>query len=108
MTKQAEIENKAINSFLKKCGKEEIMQEHFYSAIENNNIESVIFLLKNENVISNHYMNNPIYLSNESGHYDIVQLLWNDKCVKNTLKIDKPNLYEQLIKQDINNKVREF
>ena len=39
---------------------------------------------------------------------DILELLWNDKRVKNTLKNDYKKLYNKLIKKDIKNKIIEF
>jgi hypothetical protein len=37
-----------------------------------------------------------------------VQLLWSDKRIKDTLNSQKPELYEILKKQDIENKISDF
>jgi hypothetical protein len=39
---------------------------------------------------------------------ELVNLLWTNKKIKNTLKDDYPELYKTLIKQDIKNKIKEF
>jgi hypothetical protein len=103
-----ELNEQAINAFLKKCNKEDIMQEHLYTAIHNDEVELVENLLKNKNVRSNHNQNTPISLSFELGLSNIVQLLWKDKMVKSTLKKDELEIFHELTKQDIKNKVSSF
>ena len=83
-------------------------QKEFKIAIENNDINKVKILLKNKKVDPSEYNNLAIRTAAYKGYFDIVNLLWNDKRVKNTLKKDNLPLYNQLIKEDIKNKVIKF
>ena len=49
-----------------------------------------------------------IYLAFSNGYFNISNLLWQDQRVKNTLKKDIPDLYNQLVKQDTKEKVDKF
>ena len=42
------------------------------------------------------------------GYLDIVNLLWQDQRVKDTLENDDKELYNELIKNDIKDKVEDF
>ena len=53
-------------------------------------------------------MNLPIRNASKKGYIDIVKLLFNDKRVKDTLQKNNLELYNELIKQNIKNKVSEF
>ena len=72
------------------------------------NIDIVSYLLSDERVDPTSEENYAITFAHKREYIDIVKLLWNDKRVKNTLKKDNLPLYNQLIKEDIKNKVIKF
>ena len=49
-----------------------------------------------------------VLLNDRSEFYNIVELFWNDKRVKNTLQNDHFDLYNKLMSKEIENKVSEF
>lgn len=52
--------------------------------------------------------NHSIISSYKNMNTNIVELLWKDQRVKNTLKNDDLSLYNKLIKEDITNKIKAF
>ena len=44
----------------------------------------------------------------QNKHFDIVNILWQDQRVKDALKIDDKELYNELIKNDIKEKIEVF
>ena len=52
--------------------------------------------------------NNAISVAAKNNHHDIVKLLWEDKRVKKSLINDNETLYDKLIQQDIQNKIKSF
>ena len=84
------------------------IQEKFYKAIKNNDINNVELLLKNEKINPSKDNNYAVQLASENGHIDIVNLLWQDQRVKDTLKVDDKELYNELIKNDIKDKIEDF
>ena len=57
------------------------IQEQFYKAIKENNIQSIKLLLKNDKVNPSKDTNYPIRFASINGFFDIVKLLLNDKRV---------------------------
>ena len=84
------------------------IQEKFYKTIKNNDINNVELLLKNEKINPSKDNNYAVQLASENGHIDIVNLLWQDQRVKDTLKVDDKELYNELIKNDIKEKIEVF
>ena len=74
-------------------------------AAENGHFDVVKILLDDKRIDPTKRNNYAIIYADKNSHSDIVQLLWQDKRVKNTL--NHP-IYNQLIKQDIKNKISEF
>jgi hypothetical protein len=52
--------------------------------------------------------NYSIELANKRGYNDIIEILWNDKRVKDSLKNHNPYLYKELKIKDIKNKINDF
>ena len=78
-------------------------------ASENGHAEIVELLLKNEYVDAADDYNYAILNAFSNSHFKIVKLLWNDVKVRDTLKKDSIEIYNQLINQDIvSKKVSEF
>ena len=77
-----------------------ILLNVFYISIKNNNIENIKFFLNNPkfNPVTNR--NGGIRMAAENGFYNIVNFLWQDQRVKDTLKKDNINLYKELIEKD--------
>ena len=71
-------------------------------------IDIVKLLLKDKRVSPSDHHNDAIDLASENGHINIIKLLWSCKSVKNTLNKNNLILYNQLIKQDIKNKISKF
>ena len=65
-------------------------------------------LLNNEKVDPSEDKNYSLRYALSNGHNDIVELLFNDKRVQNTLKNDNKNLYNRLKTKYIKNKVENF
>ena len=84
------------------------IQKRFYKAIENNNINNVKLLLNDKRVDPSDDNNWAIKLASQNGHVDIVNLLWQDQRIKNSLENDDKELYNKLIKNDIKDKVKDF
>jgi hypothetical protein len=70
--------------------------------------EIISLLLKYEEVDPSDELNYAISLAHSQNHTKIISLLLNDKRVKNTLKKDNVDLYNQLTKLDIKEKVENF
>ena len=71
-------------------------------------INIIKLLLKYPEVNPSDNFNASIIAANSKGHKDIIQLLWADIRVKNTLKNHHMELYNELIIQDVKNKIRVF
>ena len=65
-------------------------------------------LLQYNKIDPSHDSNMSINCAYERDHFNIVNLLWKDNRVKNTLQQDNANLYNQLIKKEVQNKVNKF
>ena len=72
------------------------------------NITLVEFLLKEPKVDPTDCVNESLSYAYKNGYIEIVELLWNDQRIKNTLKNDNMELYNTLMQQDVKNKVSEF
>ena len=85
------------------------IQKQFHQAIENNDIKNVKLLLNDNRVNPADLDNWTIRNASIEGHCDIVNLLWQDQIVKNTLKKDNEELYNELVKKDkIKEKIGSF
>jgi hypothetical protein len=71
-------------------------------------VELVEILLNDPRVNPSVNKNLPLRLAYKQENREIVFLLWNDIRVKNTLQKDHPNIYEELKKQDIQDKISQF
>ena len=86
-----------------------ILLNVFYVSIKNNNIENIIFFLNNSRFNPATNRNFGIRMAAENSFSNIVNILWNEQKVKDTLKNDDIDLYNELIKKDkIKNKVESF
>ena len=70
--------------------------------------EVVRKLLEDRSVDPSEALNSSISIAHDEKFYTIVQLLWKNKKVKKTLAKDDEVLYQLLVKQDIENKLRCF
>ena len=85
------------------------IQKQFNQAIKSNNIEDVKLLLNHSEVNPAYKDNWAIICAYYAKHTDIVNLLWQDQRIKDTLKNDDIDLYNELIKKDkIKEKVEVF
>ena len=95
----------------------------FRQSVKNTHVCIFKLLLNDERVNPSDNNNNAIWLANNlmpnflltntptfkyKKQSYILNYLWKDERVKNTLKKDNQELYEKLIKQDIQNKASEF
>ena len=81
---------------------------YFETAIDSNQIGSIKVLLCSNVYLPANNNNYAIYKAFSQKKNDIVDLLWNDNRVKNTLKSDRPDIYEFLFTKDLKNKISEF
>ena len=65
-------------------------------------------LLKDKRVDPSANNNSAIINSFKNSNFEIVQLLWNDKRVQNSLKNNDIEFYDKLFKQSINQKIKIF
>tara|TARA_Y100000034_G_scaffold99524_1_gene122299 strand:- start:350 stop:610 length:261 start_codon:yes stop_codon:yes gene_type:complete len=84
------------------------IQEQFYDYIEKNDINNVKLLLNDKRVDPSDRNNWAIRFAFKNKHFDIVNLLWQDQRIKNSLKNHDEELYNQLVKQDTKEKVDKF
>lgn len=68
----------------------------------------VNLLLSDNRVNPEDNENTAIKLAYEYEHFDIVDLLWKYERVRKNLENDHKELYDELIKQDISNKIEGF
>jgi ankyrin repeat protein len=80
----------------------------FRYASQYGHIEVIKLLLKQKGIKINTCENYAIVNAFINKHTSIVNLLWQYEIIKNTLKKDKKELYNNLIKQDIKNKIETF
>jgi ankyrin repeat protein len=74
-----------------------------------NGHHNIVKLLLNDERINPTVEKNQAIINAFKGRYrKTVKLLWDDTRVKNTLKKDYIDLYNELVKNDIKNKVKEF
>jgi hypothetical protein len=78
------------------------------TAAESGCLEIVRLLLNDPRVDPSDSSNYAIKLAHHNSATETVELLWSDQRVKDTLKKDKIELYNQLMKEDIKNKISEF
>jgi ankyrin repeat protein len=72
------------------------------------NIKLIEFLLKESRVDPSDCGNESICFAYKKKYTDIVELLWSSQTVKDTLKYDNTKIYNELVQQDIKNKVSQF
>ena len=77
-------------------------------ASQNGHLEIVKLLLKDKRVDPSESVNYAIEYAFKNGHLDIVKKIWRDKKIKLTLKNNNSELYNELIQEDIKNKVHGF
>ncbi len=80
----------------------------FQTSIIKNAYKSVEFLLNELNVEPNVCANHAMFLANEYNFVDIIELLWKQKSVRNTLSRDNNALYNILKKEEVKEKIIEF
>ena len=71
-------------------------------------IDIVKLLLNDKRVNPSINANIAIKMAFQNKHFDIVNILWQDQRVKDALKIDDKELYNELIKNDIKDKIEDF
>ena len=92
------------------------MQDEFEEAVESHNINKIKLLMRDVRVdptyLDNCYVAwiyyekfNPDFIEIEN---EMLELFWSDRRVKSSLQKDRPEIYRELIKKDVNNKVSEF
>lgn len=79
-----------------------------YKAAINGHIDIVKFLLNDNKTNPSFNGNFTIRICSDLGKTEVVDILWSSKYVKNTLAKDCTELYNDLNKRDIKNKVNEF
>ena len=77
-------------------------------ASRSGHFDIVKLLLNDKRVNPSDCYNSSIIAASDIGYFDIVNLLWQDQKVKDTLKIDDKELYNELIKNDIKDKIEDF
>ena len=77
-------------------------------ASENGDLETVKLLIKDNRVDPSGDNNKAIQSAHLDKKYNVVSFLWNNEIVKNKLKNDNLDLHNELIKQDIKDKVAGF
>ena len=77
-------------------------------ASQNGYFDIFKLLLEDNRVDPSDKNNCAIILASHNGHVAIVNLLWQDQRVKDTLKVDDKELYNELIKNDIKEKIEVF
>ena len=105
MNSQDQFDNFNENNDINKL---RILLNVFYVSIKNNNIENINFFLNNSRFNPAINRNNGIRMAADNELYNIVNLLWQDQRVKDTLKVDDKELYNELIKNDIKEKIEVF
>ena len=83
-------------------------QEEFNDAVKRNRIKIVKLLIKDKNVDPSYCSNSAICNSFYRGYTDIIDFLIKDSRVKNTLKNDNLEIYNNLLKFVVQNKIGEF
>lgn len=83
-------------------------QRLFYKAIKENNTKDLISILEDRTVNASFNANSPIYYAHDKNLTEIVDILWDQKSIKDSLLKDKPDLYRILIKKDIKEKISKF
>jgi hypothetical protein len=72
------------------------------------NFEMLTLLINDKRIDPTVQKNQSIYTCYKFKHMDSVLLFWNQQSVKDTLKNDHPSLYNELIKEDIKEKIKYF
>jgi hypothetical protein len=76
-----------------------------YKATKEGNFNTVKYLIEETNVDSSDYFNRAICYAAANKKEDILQLLFKDEKIKNSLSKDNPTLFNELL---LKNKLREF
>ena len=76
--------------------------------VEDNNMLLVDLMIKSKIYDFSTNNNRLIQEANYEGFHYIVELLWQQKSVKNTLKNDFPELFNNIIKIEVTLKVKSF
>ena len=117
MTKQEEFKLAIINNDISKVNSllenttSSLSRFNFYSygfAAENGYTEITKILLKKSKIDPSCRNNIAIKLASENKHTTIVNLLFNTKIVRDTLKNNDLDLYNSLIKKHVSNNIETF
>jgi hypothetical protein len=77
-------------------------------ACEKGYLDVVKFIIKKKEVDITFGSNSFIYIACINKHMDIVHLLWKQNKIKETLKKDKPELYNLLVSIKMKQKIKDF
>ena len=77
-------------------------------ASQHGHTEIVQLLLADSRIVPSDYHNYPIRLASKYGHIKVVKLLWKNKKIKDSLKYDDIELYNSLIQEDLQKKIKDF
>jgi hypothetical protein len=79
-----------------------------YSSVIYNRIPMVELLLENKELDPSNNKNYTILKAFKFKRYEIIDILWSDQRVKDTLKNDDFQKYKELIQKDIQQKIKDF
>jgi len=74
----------------------------------NNHIDMLEIIINSKIFNANINNNQAIILAKSLNCQETIKLFWNETCVKNTLRQDYPELYSDLIKVDVQEKISQF
>jgi ankyrin repeat protein len=80
----------------------------FYDACASGHFSVVEFLMTEYNINPSEDMNQASHMAMEAESYDILDLFWKDKRIKDTLKSDEPWIYNHIKLRNFKNKVNQF
>ena len=83
-------------------------QDKFNEAIRDNNIKQIELLLNDKRIDPSNLNNFAIRFASENGQTEIVNLLWSNQRIKDTLQNDNLELYNHMITKETINKLDEF
>ena len=83
-------------------------KDYFIYAIKTNDIFYMKLLIKKERVDPSFSDNYPIRLAFKKGYVDSIDLLWKDNRVKKSLKLRYTQIYNELMKVEVENKLVSF
>jgi len=87
---------------------EEFINYCIITSVENSHFDILYLLIEDPRVDSSYLNNFAINKAYKAKQYNLVNLLWKEKQIKETLVNDNLNLYQKLIPKDIKKKVEAF